>query len=564
MTTWDPNYLAGLQPGQTPYDPMLQTGTSTNIFNGPGSVSGGTVPAVGGLTGQAATDQWVKNYGTKTGFYGYAAPLGEDGQPIDNSLMAQFGTNTPWERLGLNAPEAPDMYGSYWGGYKPYSPDWYDYKHGAGSFAEQAARPEFAGWTEDDFARAWESGQMEAARQGAGPDDFLDGIMSGIASNLNPVTGILAVLTAGLASGAFGAMGAAGAAGAEGAGVLGMGTAEGLGGLGLSEMTGAGLAELGAGGAMDMGVGLGEVFGGAGGELGAGAGFTPDFSGAVADIASGNAGITAPGGAMDMGVGLGGTEGGSMTLTPGGGGGGVLDTIKSVFGNTPPGTGSVIKNLLTGGNSLTQDPNNTGGGGIDWARLLSGGLGTILDQQGQNKLFDRYDAIFNSINQNQFPFRDFQSMAYDWKDPNKRYQMLLDNPAYRASSEYADRAAHRRNSMTGDRDSGYGDALRMDAIGKNALDWDKNQFDQISKMSGMGFNNAAALGEFARGLPALFDRQSGINMDIGTTLAKSGLLPWLFNKAGGLFDLGGIFGDSVPSGTEGGVSDIIDLMFGDE
>lgn len=267
---------------------------------------------------------------------------------------------------------------------------------------------------------------------------------------------------------------------------------------------------------------------------------------------------------LDVGVPGAGTGPGGVTGPdfgiPGTGNGGVLDTVKSVFGNTPPGTGSVLKNVLSGVNNLTQDPNS---GGLDWSRLLTGGLSSVLDQRGQNQLMDRYDAIFNSINQNQFPFRDFQSMAYDWKDPNKRYQMMLDSPAYRASSAYADQAQHRRNSMTGDRDSGYGDQLRADAIGKNALDWDKNMFDQISKMSGMGFNNAGALGEFARGLPQLFDRQSGINMDIGTTLAKSGLLPYILNKAGGMFDLGGIFGDSVPTGAEGGVSDIMDWMFGD-
>lgn len=294
---------------------------------------------------------------------------------------------------------------------------------------------------------------------------------------------------------------------------------------GLGSMLGAGATSgaesaAGVGGAMDMG-GSAGIFDSFGNPLYQG------ISGAASTGANpwGLSGLEGGGGSYANGVPM--AEGGAANA--GSAGGSLLDTIKSAYSSLPPGTSNLVK---AGINAMTQDPNN--GSGIDWGRLGGGLLGYYLNQSNLKDATSGMQKVMDSINQNQFPFRNYQQQVQDYmQDPAKRMQMLKSTPGYLESSAYADNAQHRINGRFGDLSGGYGDALRMDAIGKNAQAWDSQLFGQLEKASGMDFNNANAQAYAAANMfPWIYGAKSGNNLDLGTTIQKSGILGPLLQAIG--------------------------------
>jgi hypothetical protein len=460
----------------------------------------------------------------------------------------------PWEGLGLTAPTDTTQWGTYTGGYEPYTPDWYNYKNkvlgqtGGQSYDQAVSRfqgldqagqlgdyenmygqmpsdsTDLAKW----FGNVWKGGDVTQASQAAANEGFLDKFMGGIAENLNPLTGMLAVLGGGLAFGGLGGLGGAASGGIDaGLGALegGISAADAAAGMLPEFGTNAGYAAgMGSGGGMwDFGDLFSNAFGG--GDSGLGGMFDTTLEGGV-------------GPSFDLG-------------TPGVGDAGAFDQWGSHIAGGPEGTGI--------GTDTIFGPAGPNGTGIDWSKVPMGtgssGSSNILDQitrsltqqmPGSNaqtitrlagNLYDiinqksmegKYNNAVNGINANQFPFKDFQKQAYDWVDPAKRYQMLLDNPGYQAANAYIDNAQHRRNARTGDLKSGYGDALRADVIGKNAAAWDAQNFGQIKDMSGMGFNNANAQAVLAQMIPAMYAGRAQVGTNIGNTLAKGlpDILSW--------------------------------------
>ena len=182
--------------------------------------------------------------------------------------------------------------------------------------------------------------------------------------------------------------------------------------------------------------------------------------------------------------------------------------------------------------SMTNQRSGTGTNEL--ADLLRGVLSNVYSAGNQRSMEGAYNQARDRINANQFPFKDFQQQAYDFTDPNKRYQMMLDNPGYQASRDYATKAQMRRNARTGDLGTGYGDSILADVIGKNARDWDSQNFGQIEKMSGMGFNNANSQALLAQMIPQMYQGRQQVGTDIGNTLGNS--LPTILGWVGSLFE----------------------------
>lgn len=298
---------------------------------------------------------------------------------------------------------------------------------------------------------------------------------------------------------------------------------------------GAAAGAAGSGGAEAGGAGfMGQPFGESGFLAGEGAGTSAGVSNPW-----GLSGLEGGGGSYASGAPM--AEGGASSAELSGNS--LWDTIKTGYNSLPPGSSNIVRGLV---NSMTQDPNNPRGGGVDWGRLGTGILGNILNRMDANSAQNKMDAVMKSINQNQFPFAQYQGLAHDYMtDPAKRMSMLLSTPGYLESKAYADQAAHRRNARTGDLNSGYGDALRQEAIGRNASQWDQQLFGQLEKSSGMDFNNANAQAYAAANLlPWIYGTKSNNNMDLGTTISSSGILPYILRKLG----IGGGNSTPIPGG----------------
>ena len=155
-------------------------------------------------------------------------------------------------------------------------------------------------------------------------------------------------------------------------------------------------------------------------------------------------------------------------------------------------------------------------------------LGGSLVQNQINKKNNKQmmDAINQSRNAG-FPFQNYQYLAQMWADPNKRYEMLQNNPAYRAAADYVKQAQMRRNAKTGDLDSGFGAATLASVLGQNAAAWDKQQFDQIAGITGMGFNNNDTTSRLAAALyPAMgANNVNNVANLMGALRANQGFFP---------------------------------------
>ncbi len=424
--------------------------------------------------------------------------------------------------------------------YQRYTPEWYDQTNGAGSYdaAVQQYAPQIG--TQDPakfFQNLWLNGDATASAQGDASAGMLDKFMTGISSNLNPLTGTLAVLSGGLAGGAFGAMGAGGAAG-MGAGAEAFGSwMPGM--VGGADFAGLSALEAGIGGATGGATGLGGSmfdFGDMSGIFNGNEwGLSPMDSPGIGSGSGGfgeltDAGLNADWGladGLDVGVPGAGTGPGGTTGPNFSGSGFSLP-------NMPNGTSTLLQNLLKG---LAQPTGSGTGGNLDINKLIQGILSGGVSIANQRSMEDKYTGLRDTINANQFPFKDFQDMAYKFKDPQQRYQMMLDNPGYQASRDYVTKAQARRNAQTGDIKSGYGDSILADVIGKNAQNWDAQNFDQTKAMSGMGFNNAPSQALLAQIIPQIYKGRQDTAVDVGKTLNDSNLIPWL---------LGTVFGGEKP------------------
>ena len=305
-------------------------------------------------------------------------------------------------------------------------------------------------------------------------------------------------------SGVGGAEGALGAAGFEGMSMPGFGGGMGmsvpaaeLGAVGAGTAAGAGaFGALGSAAAEGAGVGAGL---GVGSEVGtfpgqAGVdmtGFSQPFSldnafNFASDIAGPNGFTTGYGG---MGGGYVGDftssmmSGGSMSPF-GAAGGGMIDLGSGGLGSVA-GTGTP--------NSFLQQLMSRFGNMKDPLKLAASVAQQVVNKKNNKKM---QDAITQS-RQAGFPFQNYQYLAQMWADPAKRYEMLKASPAFQESQRYAQQAQARRNARTGDINSGFGAATIADTLGKNASAWDKQLFDQISKITGMDFNGNATSSQLA-------------------------------------------------------------------
>lgn len=212
--------------------------------------------------------------------------------------------------------------------------------------------------------------------------------------------------------------------------------------------------------------------------------------------------------------------------TPSSGGVGPTGPTGSGSGGWSPGMNDVLRatNMLS---NATGSNNRSGNnqGGIDWGTLLGGGLGALYNNSQIGAQSKELHDLYSQMQAQNFPFSEFYGQARDFADPNKRYQMMLNNPGYLASRDYVTKAQGRRNAQTGDIKSGYGDSILADVIGKNAQSWDSQNFDQIKAMTGMGFNNSALTGAaMLRALPDLYKLRASQGTDIGNILTKSGVI----------------------------------------
>ena len=201
-------------------------------------------------------------------------------------------------------------------------------------------------------------------------------------------------------------------------------------------------------------------------------GFTTGYGGLGGGYVGDFTASMLPGGSMSP---FGATGGGMIDLSGGGMGsvlgtgnqGSFLENLMSRFGNQ--------KDLLKLGGSLAQQ---------------------LVNKKNNKRMMD---AISQSRNAG-FPFQNYQHLAQMWSDPAQRYQMLQSNPAYKAAEDYVKQAAMRRNARTGDLNSGFGAATMASVLGQNAAAWDKQQFDQIRDITGMGFNGNQVTSQLAASL----------------------------------------------------------------
>src|SRR3990167_4208552 len=128
----------------------------------------------------------------------------------------------------------------------------------------------------------------------------------------------------------------------------------------------------------------------------------------------------------------------------------------------------------------------------------------------------------NQIRDQSYPFQQNVPRAQSFiNDPTARNQMMRETPGFLASQEFAERAQQRRNSATGNLNTGYGDTLTADVLGRNASQWDNQLFNQLSQASGMGFNNVASQAQLGTGfLPAAFNMQTGADMTMGNAIGN--------------------------------------------
>ena len=155
-------------------------------------------------------------------------------------------------------------------------------------------------------------------------------------------------------------------------------------------------------------------------------------------------------------------------------------------------------------------------------------LGASIAQQVVNKKNNK--KMQDAINQSRsagFPFQNYQHLAQMWSDPAQRYQMLQSNPAYKAAEDYVRQATARRNARTGDINSEFGAATMADALGRNASAWDKQMFDQIAQITGMGFNNNQVTSQLAAALYPQMSKNNNYSLaSIGNAIAANqGFLP---------------------------------------
>lgn len=167
---------------------------------------------------------------------------------------------------------------------------------------------------------------------------------------------------------------------------------------------------------------------------------------------------------------------------------------------------------------------------------MVGALGQMYQgNQQANKMEEYLKSQQAKDDASRFPYRQYDQFAADFMDPAKRYQMMLDNPAFKRSEEFLINQQQRKLAGQGKFGQiGQGGALSnnwavpmADVVAKNAMDWEKNLFGQIQGVTGMnmpGRNDSAQLaGGF---LPAIYNTQQDSWRTLGDAMRRNqGFLP---------------------------------------
>lgn len=260
-------------------------------------------------------------------------------------------------------------------------------------------------------------------------------------------------------------------------------------------------------GSLFVGGAAGGAFGGAGAAGGAMPGFTSGLEGLTGT--AGDFGASAAdlgmGGATAGGLGLG---SGSDLWTQLASDAGSLDQTFNInpadWGVQPEGGSWFGGSMMPPADPSGMNPNMIETGTPNWNPSASSSfmqdlmnkfgdqkdplkaLMSLAQLYGNSQQKNKQQQFLNTLKGNQFPYQNFQGLATAFADPAKRYVMLQAMPGFQASQAYAQQVQERRNARTGDINSGFGAATTASVLGQNAAAWDKQNFDQIAQMTGMG------------------------------------------------------------------------------
>jgi hypothetical protein len=186
-----------------------------------------------------------------------------------------------------------------------------------------------------------------------------------------------------------------------------------------------------------------------------------------------------------------------------------------------PGMDTSVMDKLKEAYSMMKDP-----------LALAGAMGKMY--MGRNQA-DEMRKYLESQKASEFNHREFDQLARNYKDPNKRKQMLENTPGYAMSRDYLLKEQMRKLAQQGKFGQiGQGDAMASnwavpmaDVVGKNAMAWDNQIFGQVKDLTGMGENNSAANASLAGAfLPKAASQENQGWMDLLEALRRNqGLLP---------------------------------------
>lgn len=143
-----------------------------------------------------------------------------------------------------------------------------------------------------------------------------------------------------------------------------------------------------------------------------------------------------------------------------------------------------------------------------YASNVSPFLKLFAQQQGQKD----YDQLRNGLGgvsggladlirqtqANAFPHQEFVPLARSTMlDPEARRQRLLNSPGYLEAQRWAQAQEMRKAANRGGLKAGETNEILANTFAKNAMDWSRQDFNEIAKASGMDFDSRSAVANLA-------------------------------------------------------------------